>query len=206
MSTILTVDRYVIPINIVSGLPYISMQPYTDVEWDDLPHVVLTLDLDCDPSVLDHTIEDGEQWYDALCDLEENPYESPFDSEGNYLRRIVMQTISWTSSGDKAPTFLNAFDTTLPNDIDAIFDHCVYQAQDDPCIYQAHTAQTDILTMAPHTVNHYANGLQDPLSLVLWMATCRGHHQGDLQTMQYAWMPMSTYSKCVNSSLCTWPH
>ena len=73
LQRILTVDRYVIPINIVSGLPYISMQPFTNVEWDDLPHVVLTLDLDCDPSVLDHTVEDGEQWYDALCDLEENP-------------------------------------------------------------------------------------------------------------------------------------
>ena len=35
-----------------------TMRPYTDNEWDNLPHLVLTSDTDRDPSVLDNTIDD----------------------------------------------------------------------------------------------------------------------------------------------------
>ena len=76
LQCILTLDGYVIPINIVGGFPYISMQPYTDDEWDHLPHVILTSDLDWDPTILDHTLDDDEHWYDAMCDLDEPPYDS----------------------------------------------------------------------------------------------------------------------------------
>ena len=51
LQRILTLDGYVIPINIVGGLPYISMRPYTDDEWDHLPHLILTSDLDWDPTI-----------------------------------------------------------------------------------------------------------------------------------------------------------
>jgi hypothetical protein len=77
LQRILTLDGYVIPINIVAGLPYISMRPYTDDEWDLLPHVILTSDLDWDPTVLDHTLDDDEHWYDAMCDLDAPSYDSP---------------------------------------------------------------------------------------------------------------------------------
>lgn len=67
---ILTVDGYIIPINIVGGLPYISLRPYTDEEWDQLPHIILTSDLDWNPTALDHTIDDDNRWYDAMCDMD----------------------------------------------------------------------------------------------------------------------------------------
>jgi hypothetical protein len=38
-----TLDGYVIPIDIRHGLPYITMQPFTDEEFEELPHVVKTL-------------------------------------------------------------------------------------------------------------------------------------------------------------------
>jgi hypothetical protein len=47
-----TLDGYFIPINIQSGLPYVGMRPYTDSEWDMLPHVILTSDEEWHPSVL----------------------------------------------------------------------------------------------------------------------------------------------------------
>jgi hypothetical protein len=62
LQCILTLDGYVIPINNVGGLCYISMCPYTDDEWDHLPHVILMSDLDWDPTVLDHTLDDDEHW------------------------------------------------------------------------------------------------------------------------------------------------
>ena len=42
-----------IPIKINNGLPYIKVRPYTDHEWERLPHIHLTEDKEWDPSVLD---------------------------------------------------------------------------------------------------------------------------------------------------------
>ena len=47
-----TVDWRIIPLSIRHGLPYLKLRPYTDHEWSTLPHVVLTADVDWDPSVL----------------------------------------------------------------------------------------------------------------------------------------------------------
>ena len=41
-----TLDGYIIPLNIRSGLPYMSICPFTNKEWDNLPHVILTADVD----------------------------------------------------------------------------------------------------------------------------------------------------------------
>jgi hypothetical protein len=61
-----TKDGYIHPINIRDGLPYVDMRPYTDHEWDTLPHIVCTSNADWDPTVLDHALDDDEQWVDAL--------------------------------------------------------------------------------------------------------------------------------------------
>ena len=37
-----TNDGYVIPLNMKSALPLMSLRPYSDKEWDNLPHVNLT--------------------------------------------------------------------------------------------------------------------------------------------------------------------
>jgi hypothetical protein len=79
-----TLDGYVIPLDIKSGLPYVKMRPYTDKEWDSLPHVILTGDGGWNPSVLDRSLTDDEQWYDAVSDFPDSMDGSPFDAEGNY--------------------------------------------------------------------------------------------------------------------------
>ena len=84
-----TNDGYVHPLNIKNGLPYVSMRPYTDDEWETLPHVVWTSDVEWDPKVLDHEIEDDDQWYDAISDMQEGIMQSPFDEFGNYRKREV---------------------------------------------------------------------------------------------------------------------
>jgi hypothetical protein len=53
-----TNDGYVIPIIIQDGLPYVKMRPYTDEEWDTLPHVIVTSDATWDPAVLEDTLDD----------------------------------------------------------------------------------------------------------------------------------------------------
>jgi len=37
----------------MKGLPYLTIQLFTDAEWENLPHVILTSDGDWDPDVDD---------------------------------------------------------------------------------------------------------------------------------------------------------
>jgi hypothetical protein len=39
---VVTMGDYIIPIDIVNGLPYTPMRPYTDEEWEVLPHITWT--------------------------------------------------------------------------------------------------------------------------------------------------------------------
>ena len=42
------------------------MRPFTDKEWDELPHVILTHKNNWDPCVLNHAQSDDQDWYDQL--------------------------------------------------------------------------------------------------------------------------------------------
>jgi hypothetical protein len=58
------------------------MRPYTDVEYESLPHVILTGDVDWDPRVLDFDIDDNDDWYDAI--LDNVNHSELFDAFGDY--------------------------------------------------------------------------------------------------------------------------
>ena len=38
-----TLDGYILPLDIIHGLPYLKMEPNSDTEWNELPHVILTI-------------------------------------------------------------------------------------------------------------------------------------------------------------------
>ena len=46
--------------------------------------MILTNELDWDPGQLDLYLEDDEQWYDAISDLEQDPLTNLFDEFGEY--------------------------------------------------------------------------------------------------------------------------
>ena len=94
-----TLDGYVIPLNIRSGLPYMSICPFTSKEWDELPHVILTADTDWDPTVMDCELEDGEEWFDAMQDLPELDPDPLFDDVGDY--RHVHEVAQALASADR---------------------------------------------------------------------------------------------------------
>ena len=60
------------------------MRPYTDLEWETLPHIEWTSDMDWDPTILDQTITTKETWYDTVSDLEDFVIHSPFNEFGNF--------------------------------------------------------------------------------------------------------------------------
>ncbi|HEY9709439.1 MAG TPA: hypothetical protein V6D48_14645, partial [Oculatellaceae cyanobacterium] len=85
-----TLDGYIIPLNMRQGLPYMTIRPYTDKEWETLPHVILTADVDWDPSILDCEQEDNEEWYNAMEDLPKlTPYPL-FDEYGDYRHTHII--------------------------------------------------------------------------------------------------------------------
>jgi hypothetical protein len=60
-----TPDGYVIPIDVKRGLPYITMRPFTDEEFEELPHVLWTSEDDWDPTSLHSVISDDPNWYEV---------------------------------------------------------------------------------------------------------------------------------------------
>ena len=127
LQRILTLDGYAIPINIEDGLPYISMKPYTDEQWDTLPQVILTSDAEWNPTVLDHRLDDNDDWFDAISDLQSNPTTNLFDEFGNYRKRVVVV---------EHATFFDAVD---PPTVDDIVDDCVMHSNVD--LYEVHSRE-----------------------------------------------------------------
>jgi len=79
---IVTRDGYYVPINIIRGLPCVQMEPNTAEEFDKLPHVALTQGGEWDPSALDHTLTDDEDWANKVKREGDPVCESPFDLRG----------------------------------------------------------------------------------------------------------------------------
>jgi hypothetical protein len=50
---ITTNDGFEFPLHVRHGFAYLDMRPYTDQEWESLPHIVMTSDVDWDPALLD---------------------------------------------------------------------------------------------------------------------------------------------------------
>ncbi len=110
---ITTLNGYIHPLNVCSGLPYCRIRPYTDTEWDTLPHVVWTSDCDWDPTVLDHSIDDDKDWHLGVpnADHVDRPHDSNFNETGDYKHRTVVT---------------HDIDAALEMDIDQILDDCVF--------------------------------------------------------------------------------
>jgi len=84
---ITTNDGFVLPLDIINGLPHLRMAPNTDKEFEELPHVVLTSSAEWDPTVIDHVLSTEDNWYNTIKRLDDGLLKTPFDEFGNYLGR-----------------------------------------------------------------------------------------------------------------------
>ncbi len=82
---LITPDNCVLPLDFKSGLACLPLRPHTDKEWEQLPHVVLTSDVDWDPSVLDNTLTDDDEWLQAQADHPNGIVDSNIDEFGEFL-------------------------------------------------------------------------------------------------------------------------
>ena len=89
---ITTVDGCAIPLQIQCGLAYMGMHPPSDKEYDALPHVVLTSDMDWDPAVVDNEL-DFDEWLDARMEEDDQPGPNSygdcrFDRQGYFRHQV----------------------------------------------------------------------------------------------------------------------
>lgn len=63
--------RDVMPLSITNGLPHMPMRPYTDKEWEELPHVFLSGANPSDPEQFDSDYGNDEDWYDAMIGMDD---------------------------------------------------------------------------------------------------------------------------------------
>jgi len=86
--SIRTIEGYVLPIDIISGLPYLPLGPHTDHEYETLPHIDLTSNSPWDPRCLDSKISDTEDWYSNIQQPTDQLIDTPFDMQGNLRDRV----------------------------------------------------------------------------------------------------------------------
>ena len=89
MQRILTVDGYIVPLAFRSGLPYLHVRPYTDTEFNVLPHVIMTSDQDWDPTVLDCDHNDTDTPPDGTVPNGPSLHDN-FNQHGEYMDRYVV--------------------------------------------------------------------------------------------------------------------
>jgi hypothetical protein len=59
------VDGYKLPLDFKNGLPYLRCRKPTEAELGLLPHIIMTSDVEWDPSLYDNIIEDIEKFHDT---------------------------------------------------------------------------------------------------------------------------------------------
>jgi hypothetical protein len=93
------------------------MHPYTNAEWDTLPHIIMTSDLDWDPTVFDVL---SMMMPIGLMQVKENPHANLFNYFGEYHYCPLAQ--------EHDLHFFDTSGTEIKVDIDSCLDHCVYEA------------------------------------------------------------------------------
>jgi hypothetical protein len=133
-----TPDGYVIPIDIRRGLPYITMRPFTDKEFEELLHVLWMSEDDWDPTSLDSVISNDPNWYEAE---PSPPLPDPmYEEYGEFRGRVLINQRKWQVH------YFDALDTKPSSDNNE-FHNALEQFADDPesvidlVVYRANRAR-----------------------------------------------------------------
>ena len=81
------IDGYQLPLDFKNGLPYLRCRKPTKGELGLLPHIIMTSDVDWDPSKYDNVVDDLEAFHDTSVDVID--HDDPFDQYGEYRHRTV---------------------------------------------------------------------------------------------------------------------
>jgi len=188
---ILTNNGYVLPISIMEGLPYISLCPFTDEEWDSLLHVILTGNTDWDPNMLDVDLDEQVTWIDAITNLPQNKSPSVFHEYGDYNKRVAVQNHDVLYCWDTSQHVINA----------CVMVHTYYAQMLDLSCPPASGPEDPDLDIVPtmydthaHEVNKWVCNYQALWPMFRWLPA-DVIQQTFAVTTQYACLHMSTLLK-----------
>jgi hypothetical protein len=91
-------------------LACLSVHLYAEHEWDSLPHVMLSSEVEWDPSVLDHDFKEDDNWGEGP------EMESSFDNVGDYKHSVIVQHLEYFQRQDG-------------DLLDDVIDQCVLDSQ-----------------------------------------------------------------------------
>jgi hypothetical protein len=111
LQRITTLEGY-IPLIIKDSFACLDIRPPTDYEFDTLPHVFLTSEMEWDPTVLDHQYHDISDWGDTSLSSNGTLNSARYDEFGQYLQQFLVNHLSYFSQQDG---------TTLDDHIDQCF-------------------------------------------------------------------------------------
>jgi hypothetical protein len=110
-------DGYIIPVSIRDGVTRLKIRPYTDHEFETLPHVTLTSELEWDPSVIDHEFKEDESWGDPPT------IPSSVDEVGDFKQRVSLKHQSYFAHPDGYCH-------------DDVIDQCIFATYTTPSVYE----------------------------------------------------------------------
>ena len=102
--------------------------PYTNNNWNTLPHIILVSYDEWDPTILDYSIDDDAadngDWYDEISDISTRHNDKLFDSTGEYKYIYVIYGIDINNH--------NFENRTIPNDslFYSVHDHDSYNIEE----------------------------------------------------------------------------
>jgi hypothetical protein len=190
LQCIQTLDGYIIPLSINDCLAPLAIWPCTDHEWDNLPHVILTSELEWDPSVLDHEYKEDEQWGDVP------NINTSFDEVGDYRHRVIVQHLAYFQRQDG-------------DHVDGAIDQCVFvcqtsQASEEPLYYDACETELDLpppgdplpvsIPSTPKVLVKHDPNFDQPRPFFGWLSTDIIKKTFE-NTTQYARLPGGTLLK-----------
>ena len=82
----IVIDGYQLPLDFKNGLPYLSCRKPSVEELSSLPHIIMTSDVDWDPSMYDNVMDDIEKFHDTTAHDHDD---ENFDQYGEYRHRTI---------------------------------------------------------------------------------------------------------------------
>jgi hypothetical protein len=109
-------DGYQLPLDFKNGLPYLQCRAPTEEELASLPHIVMTSDVDWDPSHYDKDIHDLAEFHDPSEDDHENYH---FNQYGEYCCTVATHSTCFEEEFYDACEFLD-FEDQVDDLMDAV--------------------------------------------------------------------------------------
>jgi hypothetical protein len=177
------------------------MRPFTDEEFEELPHIVWTSEDDWDPTSLDSVISDDPNWYKAELSA---PLPDPmYDEYGEFRGRVLINQREWQVH------YFDALDTKPSSDNNK-FHYALEQFAEDPnsiinlVIYHAnrtrYVCDHETVEAAPKFIMTLEPDYRQLCPRLSWLPI-DAIKKTFKHTTQLACMPMSTILKIQYKSL-----